>query len=165
MSILASDLHFPNNVISLCAVRFQLLDSDLYVFKRPLRSTDPVQSIGVFGSVWMPDVDSFEMKGAPPGLSEPTIQQYIITIQAFVKDMEEERGFSAHSVMSKMIRTMLYRDEPLRVGLRSLSSSMMGSVERLQRVQVRNQRFNSNELSGNWLYLSTLEMLIETETI
>lgn len=163
--IAASDLQFPNNCVSLFSSRFGMMDPDLYVCKRPLRSTDPPQSIGVFASVWAPDEDSYEMKGAPPGISEPTLQRYIITIQAFVKDMEEERGFSAHSILSKMIRTMLYRDEPLRVGLRLLSASMMDSVERLQRINILTQRFNSNELSGNWLYLSTLEVLVETETI
>ena len=161
----STDLCFPNNVVSLVASRFGLIDPDLEVFKRPLRSTDPQQSIGVFASVWMPNEDSYEMNGSSPGRDEPTLQQYVATVQAFIRDQDEERGFSTHTHMSKMIRTMLYRDEPLRVGLTGLSSSMMGSVERLQRWRVQNQRFNSNELSGNWLYLSTLELWLETETI
>lgn len=163
--ITASDLQFPNNVVALLSTRFGWMDPDLFICRRPLRSTDPPQSIGIFASLWTPDDESFEMKGAPPGISEPTLQRYIITVHGFVKDMDEERGFSAHSILSKMIRTMLYRDEPLRLGLRLLSASMMDSVERLQRVNVLTQRFNSNELSGNWLYLSTLELLVETETI
>lgn len=161
----ANNTVFPNNVVNLLATRFELFDPDLFVTKRPLRHIDPEQSIGVFGALWSPDDDSYEMKGAPIGRSEPTLQSYIITIQAYVKDMDEERGHSAHSVLSKTIRTMLYRDEPLRVGLIGLSSSMFGSVERLQRWKVRNQRFNSNELQGDWLFLSTLEFWLETETV
>ena len=162
----ANEAVFPNNVVNLVAVRFGLLDSDLFITRRPLRHTDAEQAIGVFGSTWSPNAESYEMKGASsPGPSEPTLQNYIITVQAYVKDMDEERGHSAHSVLSKTIRTMLYRDEPLRVGLGALSSSMFGSVERLQRWQVRNQRFNSNELQGDWLFLSTLELWLETETV
>lgn len=163
--ITASNTHFPNNCVHILSERFKLIDQDLYVVKRPLRTTDPEQSIGIMASLWNPEDDSYEIKGAPLGRSEPTLQMYIITIQAFIKDMEEERGASTHSLLSKMLRTMLYRDEGIRVGFTALSSSMMDSVERLQRWRVLRQRFNSNELSGDWLYLSTLELMIETETI
>lgn len=155
---------FPNNVVSLMKARAKLLDKDIEVFGRPLRSSDPNQCIGILAAQWLPDEESYEMLGGPQGRHEPTLQSYLITVQALVRDTDEERGLATHAVLSKMIRSMLYRDEPLRVALLSLNVQMNGSTERLQRFGVRQQRFFSNEISGSWLYLSNLEFWIETET-
>jgi hypothetical protein len=156
--------HFPYNAVALMAVRFKTIDTDLEVFKRPLRDSDPVQSIGVFGSQWLPEEESHEMRGLPAGVREPTLASYLIGIQAFVKDADEERGAATHGTLSKLIRTMLYRDDDLRVGLRSLSVTSSDSIERTGRFGIRTQRYLSNELSGSWLYLSTIEFWLETET-
>lgn len=156
---------FPNNAVYLITARTKLLDTDLYVIRRPLRESDPTQSVGVFAAQWLPEETSYEMVGGPVGRHEPTLQQYFITVQAFVKDMDEERGLATHSVLSKMIRSMLYRDDPLRVALGSLSVTTDNSIERTQRWGIRQQRYFSNELSGSWLYLSTLEFWLETETV
>ncbi len=165
MPISNTTVVFPNNAVDLIDTRAQLLDADLFCIKRPLRESDPNQSVGVFPSYWTPDEDSYEMRGIPsPGRSEPTLSQYLIMVQAFVKDMDEERGLATHSVLSKMIRSMLYRDAPLRVGLAALTVTMNGSTEKTKRWGIRTQRYFSNELSGSWLYLSTLEFWLETET-
>jgi hypothetical protein len=156
---------FPSNAIDLTKTRAALIDPDLFVTGRPLRESDPVQSVGVFGTRWLPDEESYEMKGAPAGRHEPTLQSYLITVQGFVKDMDEERGLIVHSILSKKLRAMLYRDDPLRVGLLALSVNMSGSTERATRFGVRTQQFVSNELNGSWLYLSTLEYWLETETV
>lgn len=156
---------FPNNAVNLIQTRAQALDTDLFVVRRPLRESDNLQSVGVFGSQWNPDDNSFEMKGVPSGRHEPTLSHYLITVQAFVKDMDEERGLAVHSVLSKMVRSMLYRDNTLRVGLLALSVVMNGSTERAKRFGVNRQNFVSNELNGSWLYLSTLEFWLETETV
>jgi hypothetical protein len=112
----------------------------------------------------MPDDDSFEMRGLPSGIHEPSLSSYLIGIQAFVKDGDEERGAAVHGTLSKLVRTMLVNDATLRVGLRSLSVTTSGITERTQRFGVRTQRYLSNELSGSWLYLSTIEFWLETET-
>lgn len=162
--ITADEAVFPNNVVKLMADRFAKLDQDLQVFKRPLRSDDPVQSIGVFGALWTPDNESFEMKGFNAvSPQEPTLQRYSIAIQAFVKDMDEVRGLMAHSVLSKMVLAMIYRDEPLRVGLAGLATSMYGVTEKTRRWGVTTQRYLNNELNSEWLYLSTVECWLETE--
>lgn len=163
--MIAADDAFPNNVVSLIQARSGLLDSDLTVLRRPLRRTDPTQTLGVFASQWQPDEESYEMRGSPVGRSEPSLQVYLIALQAFVKDMDEERGLATHATFSKMVRAMLYRDEPLRVGLSSLSYSINGSSEHTKRWGIRAQRFVSNEIDAQWLYLSTLEFWLETETI
>lgn len=163
--ISADEAVFPNNAVDILATRFGFLDSagDLKVFRRPLRDTDPVQSVGVFGALWVPDEESYEMKGmGSPAPQEPTIQKYSIAIQAFVKDMEEERGLATHSVLSKMILAMLYRDEPLRIGLAGLQATTLGVTERTMRWGVTTQRFLNNELDSAWLYLSTVEFWLET---
>jgi hypothetical protein len=165
MTISTSTVVFPNNVVDICATRLQAVDTDLYVCKRPLRSTDQNQSIGVFAALWSPDEESFEIKNGPQGRSEPSLQRYQITVQAFVKDMDEERGLAVHSVLSKIVRSVLYRDEPLRVGLTTLSTTMSGSTERTTRWSIMQQRYFANEIQGSWLYLSTLDFLLETETV
>lgn len=157
---------FPNNVSNLLVTRFSAIDEDLSVFRRPLRMTDPVQSIGVYGTIWTPDIESMELRGiASPGPSEPTVQRYAFAIQAFVKDMEEERGLAAHSVLSKILLSILYRDQPLRIGLGALTSEIMGVRERVLRWGIASQRFLNNELGDSeWLYLSTIEFYVDTET-
>lgn len=168
--IKADDAVFPNNIVSLVKVACKLLDDDpdennrVAVFGRPLRESDPVQAIGVFAVQWTGEDESTEMRGTIGG-SMPTLQTYRCVIQAFVKDMEEERGLNAHSVLSQMVRRMLYRDQPLAVALTRLTASVSGYTERVNRWGISNQRFISNELSGNWLYLSNLEFWVETETV
>lgn len=156
---------FPNNAVSILQTRCKLIDSDLFVIRRPLRESDPTQSIGVFASAWEPDEESYEMRGSPQGPSEPTLQTYRIAVQAFVKDMDEERGLATHATLSKMIRSMLYRDDPLRVALSALSATMDDSTERTKRWGIRQTRYFSNEIEGNFLYLSVLEFWLETETV
>lgn len=95
---------------------------------------------------------------------EPTMQQYVIGLQAFIKDGDEEIGLARHSTLSYAIRSMLYRDAAIRVGFQSLTYTSNGVTERLRRWGIRSQRFLSNELSGSWLYLSTLEIWAETDS-
>lgn len=156
---------FPNNIIDLVATRLRLLDESLVnsTYRRPLRESDPNTAAGVFAATWEPDNESLEI--GRPAPSEPTISTYVLGVQAYVKDFNEERGLARHSVLSKMIRSMLYRDAPLRVGLSALSVTMNDSVERSQRWGIRAQRYLSNEIDGNFLYLSTLEFWLDTETV
>lgn len=155
---------FPNNVVNLVAPRLQALDSDIKVLKRPLRNTDPQQSIGVFAQLWTPDEESEEIMGRTP--AEPTAQQYILTVQAFIRDGDPERGLAVHSVLSALVRRVLYRDNTLRVALQGLSVTDSGGItEILKRWKVRSQRYFNNDIDGQWLYLSTLEFWMETEII
>lgn len=163
--IVADDSIFPNNAVELMATRLATIDPDIVPVKRPLRKTDPVQAIGVYSSYWTPNENSYEMRGGVPPTHEPTLSSYIISVEAYVKDMDEERGLAAHSLLSTRVRTMLYRDAPLLVGLRALSVIMGGATERVQRCGIRTQRYASNELQGAFLYLSTLEYWLEVETV
>lgn len=163
--IAADPTVFPNNVVSASKTRVQTFDADLFVTSRPLRDSDPPQSVGVFASLWNPEEDSLEMKGLPVGRQEPTLQRYRVTIQALTKNMDEETGIFEHATLSKMVRGMLYRDEALRVQLATLVWTDGLTTERAKRWGVVNQRFISNEIGGVWLYLSILEFWLETETV
>ena len=155
---------FPNNVVELLASGLLMVDSDFRVFKRPLRRTDPNYCIGVFGSLWQPDEESLEIGHAAP--NEPTLSEYQIGVQILVKDGDEERGLRIHSIASKRARSVLYRREDLRLALRGLAvTDSLGSTERTRRFGVRNQRYMNNDVDGMFVYLSTLDFWLETETI
>jgi hypothetical protein len=100
-----------------------------------------------------------------PGFpAEPTLQEYNLGAQAFVRDGDEEVGLAVHSVLSTRVRRVLYRDEPLRVALQGLSvTDEFGATETLKRWGIRTARYFSNEIDAQWVYLSTLEFWIETE--
>lgn len=155
---------FPQNVVQILCTRFELIDSDFAeaVFPRPLKPTDPVQAIGVNAALWQPEQESLEMRGM--GNMEPSLNRYLITVQGYIKDMDEENGLNVHSVLARRLRSMLYNDAPLRNALASLSATLDGKVESARRWGVRQQRFFSNELDSAWLYLSVLEFWLETET-
>jgi hypothetical protein len=159
--ITADESVFPNNVVELLEISFQGIDPDLTVLKRPLRPSDPNQCIGVFPALWQPEEDSLEMGHSAP--HEPTLAQYQIGIQAFVKDGDEIRGLAIHSILSKRVRGVLYRDQALRVALQSLYVSDGVSTESLRRWGVRTQRYMNNDIDGKFVYVSTLDYWIETE--
>lgn len=154
------DLDFPNNVTIALQNSFQSQLSGLNVFLRPLRTSDPNVSIGIFVMDWNPT----EMEIGNPG---PTISQYLYNIQAFVKDGDEQRGLRGHATLSKRVRSVLYRSVPTRLALGALSVTdpELGSTERYQRSGVRQQRFVNNQIQGQFLYLSTMEFWLETETV
>jgi hypothetical protein len=164
--IVADDSVFPNNAVTVLAARFESIDPDLSVVRRPLRPTDPNQSIGVFGQLCDPQDDSVEFRGNPnPHAGVPTRESYNIGIQAYVKDMDVERGLAVSSNMAEMVRTMLYDDEPLRVGLSVLKATVLGVTKRTARWKIGSQRYLSNEVNGSHIYLSTLELWLETERV
>jgi hypothetical protein len=162
--VAADDSVFPNNIVSIIKLRTQLLDSELEVFGRPLRTTDPNQSVGITAAMWTPNERSQEMLGQPFSV-QPTLSRYGITIQGFIRDMDEERGLNVHTVLARMLRGMLYTDNTLRVALSQLSSTLGPTTERSQRWGISQQRFFANEIKGEWLYLSILEFWLETETM
>lgn len=161
-----SDTQFPQNIVVAVADRAPgYIDEDVRAFKRPLRNSDPNQSFGVFGNLWQPDESSFEIRGgAHPGPMEPTVNIYTVGIQAFVKDADEQRGLAIHSIFAQRVRAMLYRDEQLRVTLASMVSNTGNAVERVLRWSTPSQRLISNDINKTWLYLSTLELRVETQS-
>lgn len=115
---------------------------------------------------WGPDNESLEIQAlGSPGIQMPTIQKYILNVQAFVKDSEEERGLSIHAHMSQRVRSVLYTNPNLQVVLSEMSADLTnGWTESMRRWGVQTVRYFSGEINSQMLYLSTLEFWVETET-
>lgn len=158
-----ADLPFPENVVQELINTFQ--DQALFpydaVVARPLRTTDPAVTLGVFAVDWMPDERSAEI-GKRHG---PTLTSYVFAIQGLIKHGDEQAGIRMHSILAKNIRSMLDRDQGLHVRLGQLSEASLGVAERAQRWGVRGQRFANNEVGGGFIYLSTTEFYLQTEAL
>lgn len=155
---------FPNNVVDLVAMRFEIF-TNLNVIRRSLRTSDPNLSVGIAAASWLPIPGSQEMRGIGGGSNASTLEQYVLTVEGFVRDDDEERGLATHSVLSEAIRTTLGDDAPLRAQLGGLQSVFGTTQKSLQRFWVRSGRFASGKLQGAFLYLTTSEFVIEVEKI
>lgn len=164
--LVADETVFPNNIVKYVALAQQTIDPEIAVLRRPLRNTDPQQSIGVFAQGWDPDPESLEIMGiGSPAPQQPTLQSYTLGLQAFVKDSEEERGLTVHSALAQRTRSVLYTDANLQVVLGNLSVNLDGGwTESMRRWGIRTARYFSGEINAQMLYLSTLEFWIQTET-
>lgn len=155
---------FPSNAVTLIKARLAAIGdpNEIYITGRPLRNTDPTYSIGVFGSLWLPNEESYELLGR--GIHSPTLDSYLITVQAFVLHNDEETGLMQHAWFAETIRAILDRDPALNVALTTLSTSISGVTKRTSRTGVRQQRYIVNELNSQFLFLSSTEFWLETET-
>lgn len=155
---------FPNNVIQLVAAVLEGSHAafNQQVFPRQLRPTDPNPCIGVFPTLWAPDQDSLEMGHSPQG--EPTVQTYSIVVQAINKDSDKDIALARHSTIAQIVRRTLYRNDWLRVQLGALRVTDGSVQERFQKCTIGTQRFMSNEVGSQFVFLSVLDLSIETET-
>lgn len=171
MTIIAEDTVFPDNAVALIVARIKpAVDADLTVLRRPLKPTDPTQSVGVFPLAYQPIASSQEMGNTMLGnpniaIEQATLARYHVVIQSFVKHFDEEQGVTIHSILSARLKSMFFRDVPLGVGLTALSVSMNNSTERLQRRGITTQRYLSTEIERVFQYTSWLEVWLETETV
>jgi hypothetical protein len=149
---------FPENVVSELEISLSDIQQVGNVFRRPLKPTDPSNSIGIYATLWMPQ--EYQI-----GQYDPAVTRYSIVVQSFVKNGSEEEGIAQHSRLAKRIKIMLYRDDALRLRLAGLSTTEGGVTERTLRWGVQNQRYLSNEIQNTFLFLATTEMWIETEVI
>ena len=154
---------FPNNIVNLVALRaLQLIDPpDTAVVKRPVGITDQDQTISVVAVDWSPVQNSREM-GTKTNPKEELIQRYTLVVQTLINDADEDRASNRHSVFSKMVRDMFYRDQVLQVALPQLSVAVGGIEEVVSDWGVRDQRQMVNHSEGSFLYLSTLDFWVET---
>lgn len=164
--ITADEAIFPNNVVEIVASALSGIDPDVMVKKRPLRNSDPAQSVGIHAQLWDPDEESLEMLGAENVHPQrPTLQRYVYGLQAFVKDGDEERGLAVHSTLAHRVRAVLYSHPTLRLVLGGLEVTYAdNSKEVLKRWGITRARYFSGEIDASFLYLSTLEFWVETET-
>lgn len=152
---------FPFNFVKCLGIVLPGMDADVTVVKRPLRPTDPNYAVGVYGTLWQPMEDSFEIGHSSP--SEPTLSQYQVGVQTLVKDGDTERGLAISSILANRVRSVLYRNQPLRLALGSLYVQDGASRESMRRWGVRSQRYMSNDIEGTFVTISVLDLWIETE--
>lgn len=155
---------FPNNVVQIIAARFALIDPILTIVQRPLRTTDPNYSIGVWADTWLPVEGSNEILGQDFARVS-TLERYTVMIQALVKDADEVAGLNASAVISETLRTILGTDGPLRSQLGGLPATLGNSTKLLKQWWVRSAKYMSGELNGTNLYLTRLGLLLEVEKI
>ena len=153
---------FPNNVVECLSIVLPGVDPDLTVYHRPLRGTDPNYSLGVYGTLWTPNEQSYEIN--PKMNPEPTLQEYQIGIQTLVKDGDPVRALRVGSILNKRVRGVLYRNAPLRVALGQLKVEDGTYPESFRRCGIRTQRYMSNDLEGAFVFISVIDFWIETET-
>jgi hypothetical protein len=164
---------FPHNVIDLLCSPPCLPDIDpgsmpgteenpdgLRFLKRPLRSTDYTETIGLVPLTYAPQDTSYEMQGEAFG---PTLHDYGIAIQFLVKDSDEPRAIRQHSYGCHLLRHKLYHDPAIRLSLPELAVTLGGTRERFQKMQIGPMNFMNNELGGSFMYLSTVELTVTTE--
>lgn len=154
---------FPNNIVTALKGELQTIDPDITILMRPIRKGDPLQCFGITAAAWTPDLNSQEFVGMGGGHTGPTLSQYVVAIQTFNQDMDEERGLAVQAAMATAVRLKLSRDIDVRVALSQLASSNFGYSERFKRSYIQTQRFISNEVSGQFLFLSSTELVVETE--
>lgn len=160
-------LFFPGNIVTALVEAYTEIPDVEHVVPRPLRAMDPSMMVGVVSLGWEPgaiEIAGQQRDSRLLGQQEPTLQTYNFVIQALVVDMDTERGLMVHSIFSKIVRAMLARNEPLALRLAALTETTLGVTERFQAKGVARQRFAANEIEGQWLYLSTTEFWITTET-
>jgi hypothetical protein len=153
---------FPNNVVTCLSVVLPGVDPDATIYNRPLRGTDPSYAIGVYGTLWTPNDNSYEMD--PQMAPEPTLQEYQIGIQTLIKDGDPIRALRTGSILNKRVRGVLYRNGPLRVALGQLKVYDGTYTESFTRCGIRTQRYMSNDLEGAFVFISVIDFWIETET-
>ena len=153
-----NDYEFPENFVDVLRLHIEDEPDFSFVLNRPLRPSDNNSTAGIYATLWQPS--EFEI-----GQYDPAISTYGITIQTLAKNATEEEGIVDHSRLAKKIRIMLYRDEELRIQLGQLKTTNDGLTERTQRWGVQQQRFLSNEIDNQFLYLAVTDMWLETEII
>lgn len=149
--------YFPASIIIVLTRNFTRVPTvdPTAIMKRPLRPVDPTRSIGVFSTDWQP--------GQPMiGQADPGTAMYNVRIQGLIKHADESEGLIEHSVFSKHIRTMLYRDPQLRAEL-TLTDTSSDVIERMKDWRVQTQRFLTNEANGAYLFFSYMDVSFNIE--
>lgn len=153
---------FPGNVVLILEAFLEGLDDRLFVAMRTLRTDDPNYSIGVYGTSWEPMPGTAEFLGVD-GIDASALQRYTIVIQSMVKDADQVRGITEHTVITEAIRSMLDGNHSLRLELGGLSATVGGITKTLKRWKANRTRFLSNELRGEQIYLSVTDITLEVE--
>lgn len=151
---------FPMNVVAELKTAFEEHMPDHTVLERAIRPVDPNRVIGLFAVDVVPQQPTAQI-----GQREPAVNAYNYRIQNFVKHSDEILGKAWFSFDAKTIRAVLYRDHSLALRLAALTEEILGTREVAKRWGVSRQRFLSNEIQGQFVYLAQTDFWLESESI
>lgn len=156
---MSSTSGFPMNIIEELVTSYETFMPDHSIIERPLRYTDPAQSVGIFIVDQTPERQTLQI-----GQREPVVNTYSCCIQNMVKATDEVHGRKLFGLDAKTVRVILYRDTNLLVRLSALVEDFMGSRERFTQIGLSRTRFLNNELSrGQFVWLARSDIWIQTE--
>lgn len=157
-----SEEAFPGNVVTVLKKYARTItppdDQVLTVVGRALRPVDPNFCVGIYSVDWRPD--RYEIGNVGPSLAH-----YEYRIDLLVKHTNEEEARELHGNLAKAIRAMLYGDDALRAELGQVREESYGFRERVQKWGVRQQRFFTNDISGEFIFLAALEFYVDVESV
>lgn len=156
--IIPAPVAFPANIVQALKETIGASPAIDVCVGRPLRTIDVNASLGIYAVDWT-------AKNYILGQDETNDSEYHIRIQVLIKHAQEDEGLVQHSMLSKYVRAMVVRDATTRQRLAALSETSMGITERFQKAQVRTQRFLSNEIQGEFLFLSTMDLIVTVEAV
>jgi hypothetical protein len=151
---------FPYNVMQVLGDGLGNGMVDHSVVLRRLGTTEPELAIGVF-----PESLSLTAVSQEIGTNEPTVTQYNLSVQNLVKSADREYAVNVSAVNSKIVRVLLYRSPVIQLGLAGLVEENLGSRERFQRLRVSRQRFMDGRIGQAFMFLTTTDVIVETETV
>lgn len=158
---------FPNNLVdAVIACMTRYLGSTHTIVPRRLGVSESVDTIGVHAGTWRPVEGSILMgqTGDSRVGAEPTLNYYSVRVQNLRIDADETTGPDAFYVTTKKIRAILYRDPELHVALRSLTEELLGTIERMKKMEIVKQDYLDSLTNMGMYYLCTTEIVFETES-
>lgn len=153
---------FPQAALDALVPFMTRIDGIKTVVQRPVDQKDGSETLGIFVLGWEPI--EYEMIGS--NLPMPSLTEHEIFLQYVVKSTDEIAARQKYRKVAKSLRLMLYRDESLRDSFGQLvDQDPSGILERVRNWKVRRQRFASDEIEGDFVYMSVTELVLTTEVI
>lgn len=154
---MTTDPAFPQNIVDTLATSFATVTGVDHIEKRELEPGHANGSVGIFAVNWVPldwEIGAAETRG-----------KYYVYFQTINKDIERDKGAAESSKLVKSLRLMVYRSKPLQVALAGLSETILGATERALRWGVQEQRYQSNVIRGEFIFVSATQFWLETEIL
>jgi hypothetical protein len=157
---MADDVAFPDCFIDVLLEQLATIDGVTSVVDRALGAGDANGTIGVSYETWQPK--EVEMGGR--GGFDPTISEYILSIEHLVKAGDRVTGNRDCRSVAKSIRSMLYRDADTQLRLRQLKHIDADGIERILKWKIV-QHFASNKFKDAFYFVSETVVTLDTDKV
>lgn len=150
------------NAVSTISLIEYGLEDQLTFLKRPIGSSDPNLSIGVYLANWEPLVEP------SIGMYEQDLCRYNYGVQTMCKVDNREAGLRISCLLTKKLRRALVRNEEFRLQLGQLREDEDGFApyERVMRWKFERVTYDDMAVNGGgFLYITAGVFSIETETV